>query len=240
MNKVVNPISQDDMDYIIEGHEKSFDMPDFEQIGSGSFSTVFSYKNYAIKHYDEEGCNNDGEILHKIGNNDFFPKLYFYNQCYMVVELIEGNTLSNFFYSDKDKISYGLICEDSIYKNLMPALFKAGYLADDIHDENIMINTEGRIKIIDVGLFKKHGHSTFKEYYRQSKKTELKCIIKYVKKTNNYIKRINTKKDAKNEYEKDLKKELERSLKKYVGHPNALDILELIKDDAFNILTSAK
>jgi RIO-like serine/threonine protein kinase len=240
MVKIVNHMPSEDIDYIIENEKKSFDDDGFKKIGSGSFSTVFSYKNYAIKHYDEEDCNNDGEILHKIGNNDFFPKLYFYNDYYMVVELIEGSTLSCFFYNDKDEVSYNPICEESIYKNLIPVLFKAGYLAHDIHDENIMINKEGRIVIIDVGLFKKHGHSSLKEYYRQSKKTELKCIIKYIKKTNNYIKRINTKKDAKNEYEKELKKELESSLKKYIGHPNALDILEFIKNDAFNILTSVK
>lgn len=186
---IVNPIPLEDIENIKNGFFCDFDNDKFKVIGSGSFSTVYSYKNYAIKHFTEEVCD-DGRILKSIGESKWFPKVFMYNDNFMVVEKIDGINVdwliersSSNEYSD---YIFEEIANESILE-LTNLLNEKRYYASDIHGDNIMITKEGRMVIVDVGLFSPF----FYEENEQIQTNELEIVETFIEQVN-YKVRENT------------------------------------------------
>lgn len=140
--KVVNPIPKEDIDFIMN-YDNINKLP---QIGSGYSAQVFRYKNYAIKAYEDEGFR-DGEILEEFQDNDLFPKLYFYNDEVMVTEYLEIMDAYDYFERNVDiKVNASEIYD---------YCYDKGYIPYDIHDENVVVTSDDKLKIIDVGAFRK-------------------------------------------------------------------------------------
>lgn len=163
--KIVNPIPQDDIDTILK--HLSLEFHDLEFIGSGCQGTVYKYKDYAIKWC--EG-HRDGKILQLFQDNPLFLKLYFYNDDIMVTEYLDA--INAYGYYDKN-------VELDINANyIFDYCHSKGYIPYDIHDENIIVTNDDRLKIIDVGGFltlSNHMLSTDREF------EELDNIITHVK-----------------------------------------------------------
>jgi len=155
---IVNKMPLDDIDYILNLYYKN-KLRNLKVLGTGSFSTVYEYKNYAIKYFEEDDCI-DGEILEKLQGCKFFPKLFFYiSEELVVMEKVEGVMLSEF---DIKNIFYFEI------KNVFEILefcYNKKVIIDDIHEDNIMVDKNGNLKIIDVGLYKNlYKNISFFEY----------------------------------------------------------------------------
>lgn len=142
--KIINPIPQEDLFYIREQFEKEF--YDLEIIGSGCQATVYKYKNYAIKDYSDNGY--DGPILEKLQGNELFPKLYGYNGDFMITEYLNITDAYKYYERNVD-IEYTAF---DIYEYC----YKKGIIPYDIHDENVVVTNDDKLKIIDVGSFKKY------------------------------------------------------------------------------------
>ena len=145
--KVVNPIPQEDINFIINTFQFGLIPYEFKKIGHGFSAEVFRYKNYAIKVFEDEGFY-DGEILENFQDNELFPKLYFYNEDIMVTEHLNIVNAYQYFERNLQVPSADEICKYCLDK---------GFLIGDIHDENVVVTLDEKLKIIDVGAFKKTG-----------------------------------------------------------------------------------
>lgn len=202
----VNSMPLEDIEFIIDVFEKECDDYKCDLIdilGEGSFARVYSYKNYAIKYYIDD-CNMDGKILEEIGNSQWFPKLYFYNDNFMVVEKIDGINVedlmydSNYNYSNYD---FEPISDETVDKELYPLLNEKGYIPGVIHSENVMITPEGRLVIVDVGLFKEY-HKTIS--YLNDCESEIGLIKYYIKSLNDRVIKNREKNYAVTKYENEM------------------------------------
>lgn len=155
--KIYNAISDKDIQDILEVvnsmniedlNEKNF--KSFKYVSSGYFGDVYRYKNYAIKFFYRCDDNDDAENLSAVHHLISYPKLYLSHKKFMVVEFIEGKTLS--------------ICEDStimslpdstlkIFFNDLKTILENGIHPADLSEDNIILSKEGILKIIDVGCY---------------------------------------------------------------------------------------
>lgn len=172
--KIINPISIFDIKAINIFHKIKF--KGLEKIGEGLHGKVYKYKNYAIKWAED---HIDGKILSLFQDNTLFPKLYFYNDDFLVMEYIDIKEKSTYDYFEKNiEINY------SAY-DIFKYCYSKGYIPYDIHDENVIV-AEDRLKIIDVGCFRPHyGKESLPSIILDSDDfTELNNIINHVKTPN--------------------------------------------------------
>lgn len=150
---IVNDIPQHDLDYIKYLLEEQRFKDELKFAGSGAFGSVYRYKNYAIKVYEDE---EDGEILHKLQGIDCYLKLF----CYMPDEMMVTEFLDDY----KDACDYfmgGMKLDPEEIKEKIKQIFhetyKRGISPRDLHAGNIMFNIETKdFKIVDVGKFRKY------------------------------------------------------------------------------------
>lgn len=173
---VVNPIPQEDINSIISIFEFGVrNNISLELIGTGYSAQVFRYKNYAIKAYEDEGFI-DGQILENFQDNDLFLKLYFYCDEFMVTEYLD--IVPAYQYYDKD------ISIDFNAKDIFKYCLMKGYKVADIHDENVVVTKDSKLKIIDVGTFRKVKNNVLLQNIINSSQydyLELQHIIDFVK-----------------------------------------------------------
>lgn len=176
--KVVNPIPQEDINFIINVFESGLIPYELKQIGIGYSAQVFRYKNYAIKAYEDEGFY-DGEILENFQDNDLFLKLYFYSDEIMVTEYLDIIPAYEYYERNVNiKVS-----ASEIYNYC----YDKGYVPYDIHDENVVVTSDDKLKIIDVGSFRKFTDAELENVVTEAllgtrnDYSELDNIIKHVK-----------------------------------------------------------
>lgn len=172
--KVINSIPQEDYNYIMSIYERLGNFHNvLEELGSGCQATVYRFKNYAIKDYSE--CGFDGRILEKLQDSELFPKLYFYNEDFMVYEYIEHVPAYKYYERNVDiNISAIDIFKYCYEKNIVPY---------DIHDDNVVVTKDDKLKIIDVGSFQNKIEKPLEWYIEQEPNEfiELDNIINHVK-----------------------------------------------------------
>lgn len=172
--KVINPTPQEDINYITNLFEHGLISYELAKIGHGFSADVYRYKDYAIKVFEDEGFY-DGEILENFQDNELFPKLYFYNEEIMVTKYYDIIPAYQYYERNINTPSAEDICK---------YCWKKGYIIGDIHDENVVVTLNDKLKIIDVGAFKKiHGDISLSQAISkiQLDFIELGNIIEHVK-----------------------------------------------------------
>lgn len=129
--------------------------PVLEFIGEGRSAVVFRIKstNKALKVFFPEYEHialEEAEIYEVLQGNPYYPKLHESGKNFILIDYIEGYTLF-------DCLAYGIKLTESNIKDTDHALSLArqqGLTPRDIHLRNIILTTEGDIKLIDVARFK--------------------------------------------------------------------------------------
>lgn len=177
--EIVTDIPQEDLHYIVDLFSRSRD--DFhdtlERIGSGSYGSVYGYKDYAIKRlYDSsDSKNKDIEVLKNLKHLDCIPTLYaVINNSVLIMERIYGKTVRAYCHKGQDNNNeYGI--DDKFiekWENALLDVVKAGYSPDDLHESNVMIDSKTREpKLVDVGWFFKHNED-YDDFDIHSMKTD--------------------------------------------------------------------
>jgi predicted Ser/Thr protein kinase len=127
---------------------------DLEFIGKGRSAYVFKIKgsNKVLKVFFppyEHIAIEEAEIYKILTGNSYYPNIYDYGDNYLVIDYIAGNTLFNCLV-EGISITEAHICEIDRALDLARA---RNLNPSDIHLRNILITTEGKIKIIDVARF---------------------------------------------------------------------------------------
>lgn len=132
---------------------EKYNVRDFSFIGSGEYSNVFKYENFAVKVYKMPGhpFNNDENILSKVQELKTFPILYMGCDYFVITEFIEGTILMGCTNKDFDVCNKKTL---DIFFDDFKKVISSDIEPHDVHDGNIILSNEGVLRIIDVGLFK--------------------------------------------------------------------------------------
>jgi predicted Ser/Thr protein kinase len=127
---------------------------DLEFIGKGRSAYVFKIKGTGkvLKVFFppyEKVALEEADIYTILKGNPYYPNIYDYGSNYLVIDYIAGNTLFNCLVKGIT-ITEGHIREIDLALDLARA---RNLNPSDIHLRNILITTEGKIKIIDVARF---------------------------------------------------------------------------------------
>lgn len=150
-------ISREDVDYIIDLFNNDR-LGELEVIGTGSYSNVYGYKNYAIKMIKNENNeeNRDIGVLKDISHLSCIPTLYAtYGKKLIISERIIGKTVDQYRRTLDNPFNIDRTVIDRWSKALFD-IVREGYSPDDLHEHNVMIDVQGEIKVVDVGWFFKH------------------------------------------------------------------------------------
>lgn len=122
--------------------------PELEVIGQGFFKIVFKYGGKAIKYY-KFGRIREQELekLAVLSRLNTFEQLYMQGTRWTAMEFIKGEKLKGSNIT-LDKKAVEKVRED------MLACLALGWSPNDLHFGNFMVEPSGRIRFIDVDLFK--------------------------------------------------------------------------------------
>lgn len=149
------------MRYKEEVHVQSFDRTHLSIIGSGRSAYVFKLEgtNKAVKVFYppyEHLAKKEAEIYDKLKCISSFPHLYESGENYIVIDYIEGHTIFECLVKGKH-------INEKVLEEVDRSIAKARQLGlnpSDIHLHNILLTTEGGIKLIDVVRFDHIKHCT--------------------------------------------------------------------------------
>ncbi|MBN9655445.1 serine/threonine protein kinase [Halobacillus sp. GSS1] len=128
--------------------------PEFLWIGQGRSAVVYRLKgtDIAIKIFYpgyEELAHIEGEVYEKLNNHEFFPAFYEKGEGYLTMQYVEGIT----FY---DCLVNGVAITEEMVQRVDEALefaCRLGFNPSDTHLKNILLTTDGEVKVIDVVRF---------------------------------------------------------------------------------------
>ncbi|MFV8830084.1 protein kinase family protein [Alkalihalobacterium sp. APHAB7] len=131
---------------------------DLELIGMGRSAFAFKIKstNLVLKVFFPSHTfivKREAEVYNILSSNPFYPTMYESGENYLVIDFIEGYTLFNC-------LEKGIIIKNKHIIEIDNALKLAkekGLNPADIHLRNILLTTEGKIKLIDVARFQQKG-----------------------------------------------------------------------------------
>jgi predicted Ser/Thr protein kinase len=122
--------------------------PELEFVGQGFFKIVFKYGGKAIKYYKFGRIKEwEREKLAVLSRLETFEQLYMQGTRWTAMEFIEGEKLKNIMVG-LNKQAVEKVKED------MLACLALGWSPNDLHFGNFMVEPSGRIRFIDVDLFK--------------------------------------------------------------------------------------
>ena len=106
----------------------------------------------------------DGDILRDLQGIPLIPKVYWYSDDnrFIVIQKINGRTVRDYFQSPfilKKQWVHAAFKE--IAEKTVSMCLKRGWVVNDMHSGNCMIDYLGEFWIVDVGLFKKTGNHDY-------------------------------------------------------------------------------
>ncbi|WP_216829913.1 protein kinase family protein [Alkalihalobacterium elongatum] len=154
---------------------KNYDI-DLKLLGVGKSAAVFQIKstNLALKVFHplyHELAEKEAEIYRILDDIPYYPNLHESGPNYIVIDLIEGNTLYQC-------LNQGIQVSEQVIYEVDHALMLARDKVlnpSDVHLKNIFLTTEGNIVIVDVARFKQVEHcpkweDTKKAFYKYYQK----------------------------------------------------------------------
>lgn len=145
----IKVIREDLMVYVI--NSEGFDL-----IGKGSQGAIFKIsEDRCVKVFArEKHCRKESEAYNAAILSSIVPKVYEMGVNYIVMELLKGQTLYDYFMS---KPSISIILARRLLA-MFNEMKKIGFTRIDASLENVIINEQGSIKVID------HVNSLRQEY----------------------------------------------------------------------------
>lgn len=203
LSKVGNTIEDIDIK-VIEGYIQNGTIAEkLECVGTGCFGRVYRYKSlngntFAIKVGRQTNENayvseaNDINTLLDLRGQKNITKIHAYQRIgkdyfIMVVDFVEGILIGNINFNCDFE---GLIIRDDIvdvFRQTISRIVDKGYILNDLHGENIMLNMDGYAIIVDYGGIYKSDERN--GYTNGSYSSSLERIAKLKSKHDEYMAR---------------------------------------------------
>lgn len=168
--ELVNDIPMDVVEYIMDVYESNEIGKTLELIGSGTYGRVYALgEKYAIKvsvgsNTMSQMYSNDANILQKLSHIEAIPTLYAIidNKC-LIMERVNGAELDSYRHALNNpyNVTHQTLTE---WDEALLQIIDAGYSPFDLHENNVMISKDGRVKIVDVGFFREHSLDSTEDY----------------------------------------------------------------------------
>lgn len=131
-----------------------------EYIAGGACGRVYDLGDGFIVKVNKFGWRTDtpdGDILKDLQGIPFIPKLYWYSEDnrFIVVQKIDGVTTGNYMgeFTFHKELNFDKFKETA--EKVSKMIEERGWVLNDIHGGNCMIDRRGYFWIVDVGLFRK-------------------------------------------------------------------------------------
>ncbi|MGI6125365.1 MAG: protein kinase domain-containing protein [Planifilum sp.] len=125
-------------------------MDRYPLLGEGLSGKVYEFEHYAVKVFKADaGERQDASLLSLLSDHAAFPRVHYREEGWMMMDKVNGYTLG-------EVIQGGEKLKEHLYTQIEEAVehcYAKGLIPDDLHLNNIMVDHEGRIKIVDVGRF---------------------------------------------------------------------------------------
>lgn len=145
----------------LQGHNDFYHIENIlEYIAGGACGRVYDLGDGFIVKVNKFGWRTDtpdGDILKDLQGVPFIPKLYWYSEDnrFIVVQKIDGVTTGDYL----GQFLFGKELDIEKFKEIAKEVYsqaeERGWILNDIHGGNCMIDRQGRFWIVDVGLFQK-------------------------------------------------------------------------------------
>lgn len=155
-NKLLKTVNE----FLMNGND--FDRVDniLNYIAGGACGRVYDLGDgliLKVNKFDWNAVTPDGDILKDLQGIPMIPKVYWYSEDnrFIVVQKIDGETTSSYMGDYLFKKRW----EEEYFKQLAHGVDdmvkERGWVLNDVHGNNCMIDREGNFWIVDVGLFRK-------------------------------------------------------------------------------------
>jgi hypothetical protein len=122
------------------------DIKECKFLGKGKEGTVYlTPEGYALKvFYNKKKAELEAELLEKVNDSIFFPKILFIANNMILRDYVEGQNLSH--YIKENGLSYNISTE---IVNLIEEFKRLNFTRLDIRDAHIFVDSNEKIKVID-------------------------------------------------------------------------------------------
>lgn len=154
MIRIINDIPLEVVNHIYNVY-KNEEWHKLDCIGRGASGKVYQYRDYAVKRLLRKNVKHkDIEILEALQGVSCIPTLFAtIDERVIIMDRVKGVTLYQYIYGNvKIHIDPKF---DKLYEQGLIEIIKVGYSPKDLHEENIMIDQNGKPVIVDVGLFQR-------------------------------------------------------------------------------------
>ena len=117
-------------------------------------STCLVLKVYFPTH--KEVVKEESTVYNMLQGNPFFPKLHAFGENYIVIDYISGDTFFTCLLKGIPIKSKHILQIDTALKSVK----KVGLNPSDVHLRNIILTSDGEVKLIDVARFRQKGACT--------------------------------------------------------------------------------
>ncbi|PLS19021.1 hypothetical protein CVD28_01050 [Bacillus sp. M6-12] len=136
----------------------------FQFMAEGNYGIIFQYKHYVIKYikeysWEEEELEHEASIYLKLQGINQIPTLYGYSYRFLIMEKLEGSIVQEGFVPEDLEHFRQQIRESA------EAILDKGYIPFDIE---FFITREGKVKVLDMGLFQSYTDPSQKERHLKS------------------------------------------------------------------------
>jgi len=119
-------------------------------LGEGLNGKVYEFEDYAVKVFKPDAAERkDAFLLSRLSGHASFPRVHYREEGWMIVDKVNGPTLWQ-------ALQGGEKLKGRLYDQIEEAVeycYARGIIPDDLHLNNIMVDQEGRVKVVDVGRF---------------------------------------------------------------------------------------
>jgi hypothetical protein len=124
--------------------------PELEFVGQGVFKIVFKHGEKAIKYFKFQRISEkDVEKFTKLATLKSFERFYLYGERWIATDFVKGNRLRKRGKNDCLALSAVERLKEDMY-----ACLELGWSPNDLHFGNFIVEPSGRIRCVDVDLFK--------------------------------------------------------------------------------------
>lgn len=141
-----------------------------ERLGGGACGDVYDFGDYIIKRNKDNGwaTMKDGKVLEALQGLPLVPNLYAYtaDEGFYLIEKVKGKNVATYTGWCAEPVPAPF--EEKTWKEKLEVFFNGaverGWIPNDMHDYNTMLDEQGNFWVVDFGLFHEASRGGMGDY----------------------------------------------------------------------------